>query len=38
MHAMSALMGEAMKELKGKASGNQINEALKKGLEKTVKK
>ena len=38
MHAMSALMGEAMKELKGKASGSQINEALKKGLEKIVKK
>ena len=38
MHAMGALMGEAMRELKGRASGNQINEALKKGLEKAVKK
>ena len=38
MHAMGALMGEAMRELKGRASGNQINEALKKFLEKAVKK
>ena len=37
MHAMSALMGEAMKELKGKASGSQINEALRKGVEKAMK-
>lgn len=38
MHALSALMGEAMKELKGRVSGNEISSALRRELEKKVKK
>jgi len=37
MHAVSALMGDVMKELKGKASGKTIAEVLRKELEKVVK-
>ena len=38
MQSASALMGDAMKELKGKASGQEINALLKKEIEKVVSK
>ena len=38
MNAMSALMGDAMKELRGKAAGNVIANILKEELEKVVPK
>jgi glutamyl-tRNA(Gln) amidotransferase subunit E len=36
MHSISALMGLAMNELKGKMNGKQINELLKKEIEKKL--
>ncbi len=38
MHAMSALMGETMKELKGKASGQEISAILRKEIGSKIKK
>ena len=38
MQSVSALMGDAMKELKGKASGQEINALLRKEIEKVVSK
>ncbi len=38
MHALGALMGDAMKELRGKVDGGTISKILKQKLEKRVKK
>ncbi|MBN2067072.1 MAG: Glu-tRNA(Gln) amidotransferase subunit GatE [Candidatus Diapherotrites archaeon] len=38
MHALGALMGDAMKELRGKVDGGTISKLLKQELEKKVKK
>ncbi len=37
MHSIGALMGEVMKEVRGKASGKDVNDVLKKELEKVLK-
>ncbi len=38
LHAAGALMGDAMRELKGKADGKTISEMLREELEKAMKK